>query len=938
MSSKKVLLIGWDAADWRIISPMMDEGKLPHLSRFVEEGVMGNLATLNPILSPMLWTSIATGKRPYKHGIHGFTEPDPETGTIRPISGASRTTKAVWNILNQTGRRSNVVGWWPSHPAEPIQGAMVSNLYAQTSTRQGKKGRMPPGCVSPARLHDNLAALRMYPEDVQGGHLLSFVPRAEEIDQSKDRRLFSIAKILSACTSVHAAATALIQLEPWDFMAVYYDAIDHFGHGFMKYHPPKQSWIPEKDFELYGGVIEAAYRFHDMMLGTLLHLAGEDTTVILMSDHGFHPDHLRPDGLPVEPAGPAAEHRSYGILAVRGPGIRNDERVYGANLLDICPTILTAFEEPVGQDMDGRPLMDIFESPPDLKVIESWDPLDGDHGMHPPDMRIRPEEAQEAVEQLVELGYIEEPDEDERSARRKTQQELDYNLACAYMDGNLHAYALPLLKTMFNEDPDDYRFGLKLVAVCEALGRLNEARQVLEKTFEHRIQNAERARMALKEEARKKKEESENDSEGFNKLSESARRRLRKLKAEAKPQKYVFAFYRGSLDLTEKNYHQALEHFTEACDLHPGDPGILHRIGFCHVKLRAWSDAETAFMQALQADPDHAPSYQSLAQSLLGQSRNHEAAQAAMKACGLQFHNPYSHYLVGVAMRRLGYPLRAAEAIRIATVQNPNFAAAHRLLSRLYTGPLKDQQLATRHRELAKKARNKVKDLRHRTLDPLVAQHAMHEEGAPRSQLIGADEKPADPGRDILVVSGLPRSGTSLMMQMLRAGSIPLLTDQKRSPDEQNPEGYFEYDPVRSMRKSVDFLPEARGGAVKIIAHLLRHLPSDETFRVIFMERHLDEIIQSQVRMLKAQGKDTAVISSERIQQTFQRQLNNIKRYLVLREIPVLYIPHQDCLHCPERVVQRLIEFTGRGLPIDTMTQVVNPALYRQRVNTATHS
>ena len=119
-NKRKVLLIGWDAADWKVINPLLDAGKMPNLARFIEQGVIGNLATLQPVLSPMLWTSIATGKRPYKHGIHGFSEPDPVTGGIRPVTNLSRKTKAVWNILNQNDLNTITVGWWPSNPAEPL--------------------------------------------------------------------------------------------------------------------------------------------------------------------------------------------------------------------------------------------------------------------------------------------------------------------------------------------------------------------------------------------------------------------------------------------------------------------------------------------------------------------------------------------------------------------------------------------------------------------------------------------------------------------------------------------------------------------------------------------------------------------------------------------------------------------------------------------------
>ena len=105
----KVLLIGWDAADWEHITPLLEEGLLPNLEQFINDGVMGNLATLEPVLSPMLWNSVATGKLPAKHGIHGFIEPDPVNGGVRPYTSTSRKVKALWNILTQSGLKSNVI-------------------------------------------------------------------------------------------------------------------------------------------------------------------------------------------------------------------------------------------------------------------------------------------------------------------------------------------------------------------------------------------------------------------------------------------------------------------------------------------------------------------------------------------------------------------------------------------------------------------------------------------------------------------------------------------------------------------------------------------------------------------------------------------------------------------------------------------------------------
>jgi len=159
----KVLLIGWDAADWKIIHPLIEAGEMPNLERFIGDGVMGNLATLYPVLSPMLWTSIATGKRAHKHGIHGFSEPDPASGGARPVTNLGRKVRALWNMLQLHGYQSNVVGWWPSNPVEPISGAMVSDHYQDAPKDHQKPWPLRPGTVHPPRLDEALAEFRVRP-------------------------------------------------------------------------------------------------------------------------------------------------------------------------------------------------------------------------------------------------------------------------------------------------------------------------------------------------------------------------------------------------------------------------------------------------------------------------------------------------------------------------------------------------------------------------------------------------------------------------------------------------------------------------------------------------------------------------------------------------------------------------------------------------------
>lgn len=368
--NKKTLVVGWDAADWKMIHPLLDKGEMPVLSRILDNGVMADLSTLDPVLSPMLWNTIATGKRADEHGILGFTEVG-KNGKVRSVTSTSRTAKALWNILSQKGFRTNVVGWLGSHPAEPIHGVCVSDAYARSHGPEPAKSLMP-GTVYPPRLSDTLRSLRMNPAEIDLQIIRYFIPGAANIDLKKPNLLGVLRKILAECFTTHAAATYLMEHEPWDFMAVYYIGIDHFSHSFMNFHPPKPTWISETEFELYRDVVNSAYRLMDLFLARLLQLASPDTNVVLLSDHGFHSDHLRPRHIPGVPAGPCEQHRRLGILAMQGPGIRRDERIYGANLLDIAPTVLALFGLPAGEDMPGRVLAEAFESAPDPALIPSW--------------------------------------------------------------------------------------------------------------------------------------------------------------------------------------------------------------------------------------------------------------------------------------------------------------------------------------------------------------------------------------------------------------------------------------------------------------------------------------------------------------------------------------------------------------------------------------
>jgi len=373
---ERVLLVGWDSADWHLIEPLIGAGRMPTLAAFRERGAWGPLATLRPMLSPMLWNTIATGTRADRHGIHGFTEPLPGGDGVRPVSSRSRRCKALWNIATQCGLRSNVVGWYASHPAEPIAGSMVSNQFDATAGQT----EPPEGCVHPPELAAELRDCLVHPAEIDAAAVLAFVPDAARVALQPGHRLDRLRCLLAQTATVHAVATAVVARDDWDFAAVYYEGLDRFGHEFMEFHPPRMEQVSEDDFAAYRHCIDAAYRFHDMLLDALLQLVGPNTAVVLVSDHGYASDHRRPDPRPGK-AGPVDWHRPYGIFAAAGPGIRSGGRVFGGGLLDVAPTLLTLLGLPAAADMPGRVLAEVVEGTEAPPRVASWEAIPGECGM-----------------------------------------------------------------------------------------------------------------------------------------------------------------------------------------------------------------------------------------------------------------------------------------------------------------------------------------------------------------------------------------------------------------------------------------------------------------------------------------------------------------------------------------------------------------------------
>jgi hypothetical protein len=187
----------------------------------------------------------------------------------------------------------------------------------------------------------------------------------------------------------------------------------------------------------------------------------------------------------------------------------------------------------------------------------------------------------------------------------------------------------------------------------------------------------------------------------------------------------------------------------------------------------------------------------------------------------------------------------------------------------------------------------------------------------------------------ITIVSGLPRSGTSMMMKMLEAGGIPPLVDNIRTADIDNPNGYFEFERVKKLPAGdTAWLSDARGKVVKVIATLLVHLPAGYDYQVIFMQRAMPEVIASQRKMLERRGEEANNISDEMLTGLFTQHLTEVNRWIENQpSVHRLDVSYNALLDAPQSLIEQLDQFVAQPLNRKAMAAIIDPALYRQRKN-----
>jgi hypothetical protein len=450
-ASGRVLVIGVDGLEWRIMLPLLRQGELPHLAGLMERGVAGSLETLDPTLSPVIWTSIATGKPPALHGIHNFTYDDAETGEKRLFTSRERRVKAIWNILGDNRRTVNVIGWWNTWPAEPIDGVMVSQFSSLEQGEKVWKGTVYenwPAQTWPGPIYEEILPLvrqvnAEYPEGIEPDaqslpvSLAALIPALPQQATPFEHRLVSDSLWAFRADETYARITRkILEESPADLTLTYLGSTDVVGHRFFRHYlPDAYRHRPRQEaLEAFGGVIPATYRFVDRIVGDLVAAAGPNTAVLILSDHGMSPVNTTKD---FEAGFEHGEeryrlasvnsghhlHAEPGVLIAAGPIFRGGEQgrfwedpdfslerlPQPGSIFDIAPTLLYALDLAVGADMVGMVMTDLIREPvlsaQEVGYITTHEGMEGPDGAPEPVPFDGLDE--ERLRQLKSLGYIE---------------------------------------------------------------------------------------------------------------------------------------------------------------------------------------------------------------------------------------------------------------------------------------------------------------------------------------------------------------------------------------------------------------------------------------------------------------------------------------------------------------------------------------------------
>ncbi|MGH9317136.1 MAG: alkaline phosphatase family protein, partial [Thermoanaerobaculia bacterium] len=399
--SPRVLLIGIDGADMQIVNRLIGEGKLPTFARLKREGASGVLRSVESLLSPIVWTSIATGRKPQDHGIFDFVEVSPDGNPI-PITSNRRKVPALWNIVGEFGKTSGFIGWYASFPAERVQGFEISDRLA---FHQFRSERATVGATFPEGLDAELYRKFGEPTPDLAATKTRFLSHPDlPVGESGQKRLEELSKIYATSEFYRKIAPDLQRKFGTDLLAVYFEGIDACGHLFMEDAPPRRPEVSNADYAAFSETVDRYYQYQDEVLADLLKLEGEDTVTIVCSDHGFKSGVQRPRISGRADTGVAVLwHRLHGVIFVHGHPVVSGSEIRDASIFDIAPTVAALLPVPLSRELPGHVLAGIFAAgtiPEHPRAVEKY------AARPKPKQEVALKGDPETLRKLAALGYL----------------------------------------------------------------------------------------------------------------------------------------------------------------------------------------------------------------------------------------------------------------------------------------------------------------------------------------------------------------------------------------------------------------------------------------------------------------------------------------------------------------------------------------------------
>lgn len=403
----RLVVVGMDGATWDVIDPMITKGELPHFAALRDRGVYGDLISLQPLSSPVVWTTLATGRFPREHHILDHVFPYSEGGK-RPVVSTLRKAPALWNIVSHFGGTVGSVGWFVTHPPEKVDGFMVSDRASQDL----EGSAYPPEIET--EVQEVLATLqdRGTQEEVLGRFISWDYDRAVLRQPSHPRHRAT--QVVANRVDRRSLEDEFVRRMVWrllprrpNLFLTYFRMVDHASHaGWLYYDARDFEDDPDPlDRELLQDLIPASYRFMDQILGEIVELAGSDANIVVLSDHGFGSATGSYAGPPDKPELISGNHRPDGIVLAAGPDIGTGT-IEGMTIVDTAPTLLALLGLPISSELPGRVVEEVlkpgFLERRPIRTVPSygvsWEPVG--------DSEVSTEADEESLTTLRSLGYI----------------------------------------------------------------------------------------------------------------------------------------------------------------------------------------------------------------------------------------------------------------------------------------------------------------------------------------------------------------------------------------------------------------------------------------------------------------------------------------------------------------------------------------------------